>query len=718
MLMRKYLFLFYFMAMPLIAFANDVSIDGITYVLDEESKTAEVKSTYEYGTLVIPETIEYNNIQYTVTSIGDLAFYQMNIWCFLIPKTVSKIGLFAFAGLSYYPSCTIYLLSESVVFSEANAFKDSRVSSISLRVPEQLVDDYKSTSPYNDIGEISALSIRDVVSVIMTYSYDKMQEPLTKGYFVYGEQLIETDMGYPQFMIAATELLGDMYPLGTNSGYDWYRNYNTMDKMGADSRIAHTQWYTLVNYIKMVNSVIGKVSVYDKSEFWDDVDTKNKWGSMFALRALFYYMMTVFYEAVENPYTDCSKVKGLTVPIVTETTEASALNNNPRATHREMVDLILHDLDIAEEAITAGGVAGSYIGIPVVYGLKARVYLWDEDYANAATYARKAIDAATANGARPMTADEYENPASGFAKACPGWMWYAHYNAENMGNLCNFVGWMSGEADWGYGSLTRPSIDKSLYDRINKSDFRKHVFLDPAKYDFYEYKTSRDRSYIESAPACLALKFRCLNGDWERYTVGGASDVPIMRIEEMYLIEAEAIGASQGVAAGMAKLNEFMTTYRDPEYSYFTNNLREFQLEVLTQMRIEFWGEGIAFPSAKRLRAGVMQNYTGTNAPSNMFKINCEVIKPNWNFVIPTQAVEENSALIGMNNPDPSDAIKGPSPINEYSSGPYSSGISNVNDNNAKVAGYYTLDGKRINSPGRGLNIVKMSDGSTKKVIK
>ena len=33
-------------------------------ILDEESKTAEVKSTYEYGTLVIPETIEYDKMQY------------------------------------------------------------------------------------------------------------------------------------------------------------------------------------------------------------------------------------------------------------------------------------------------------------------------------------------------------------------------------------------------------------------------------------------------------------------------------------------------------------------------------------------------------------------------------------------------------------------------------------------------------------------------------
>lgn len=30
---------------------------------------------------------------------------------------------------------------------------------------------------------------------------------------------------------------------------------------------------------------------------------------------------------------------------------------------------------------------------------------------------------------------------------------------------------------------------------------------------------------------------------------------------------------------------------------------------------------------------------------------------------------------------------------------------------------YYTIDGKRIDQPQRGINIIKMSDGSTKKVI-
>ena len=46
------------------------------------------------------------------------------------------------------------------------------------------------------------------------------------------------------------------------------------------------------------------------------------------------------------------------------------------------------------------------------------------------------------------------------------------------------------------------------------------------------------------------------------YTIGAAVDYPLMRIEEMYLIEAEAIGMSQGLAAGISKLEDFVNTFR------------------------------------------------------------------------------------------------------------------------------------------------------------
>ena len=195
---------------------------------------------------------------------------------------------------------------------------------------------------------------------------------------------------------------------------------------------------------------------------------------------------------------------------------------------------------------------------------------------------------------------------------------------------------------------------------MSDTDYRKPQFLDPMKYGFYDYQTVRDQAYIEEAPAYLSLKFRCVNGDWETYSVGAACDVPVMRIEEMYLIEAEAVGASQGVAAGVEKLNSFMKNYRDPAYNYAGTDLREFQLEVLTQMRLEFWGEGNAFPSAKRLRPAIYQNYAGTNAPETIFKINFPQGKPNWNLVIPTFETQSNPVLAAQNNPNPTGTFKAP----------------------------------------------------------
>ena len=74
-------------------------------------------------------------------------------------------------------------------------------------------------------------------------------------------------------------------------------------------------------------------------------------------------------------------------------------------------------------------------------------------------------------------------------------------------------------------------------------------------------------------------------------------------------------------------------------------------------MRVEFWGEGTAFPTAKRLKPDVIQHYEGTNFKEDHFKINCKGVKPNWALMIPKTEVDSNTALQGMNNPDPSGAI-------------------------------------------------------------
>lgn len=503
-----------------------------------------------------------------------------------------------------------------------------------------------------------------------------MPSAMAQGYFVYEDQVHETDMSYPQFMIAQTELLGDMYPEGSNSGYDWYRNYNTFDRtFGADSYFAYLPWFTCYKLIKTNNDILAAVDVTNP----DLTDEAKFYGALaHTCRAFNYYMLTVFYQPVDNIYTDCSKLLDLTVPKVTESTTREEAKQNPRMTRDEMKSFLLSDLNKADSVFNAIGAADikamslgkTLPSLAVIYGLKAKVYMWFEDYANAAEWAKKAVKEATDNGASPVTASQWEDPNTGFAQANQAWLWYIHYDAENMGNLCNFTGWMSGEADWGYSSLTFPSIDKSLYDKIGANDFRHTTFLNPAKFDYYDYKTCRDEKFIKDAPAYLSLKFRCLSGDWQNYTVGGVVDVPVMRLEEMMLlaIEAETM-ASQDYASGAAQLQAWVNTWRDPDYVTRANDERSFELAMLDQLRIEFWGEGNAFPSAKRIKPDVIQNYEGTNAPADIFKINCKGIKPNWNFVIPVKETQSNQILEMTNNPDPSPCVpvsSRPTPIGEF----------------------------------------------------
>ena len=487
---------------------------------------------------------------------------------------------------------------------------------------------------------------------------------MVEGYMVYnGYQVNETDISYPGLMLVQSELMGDIVP-GGDYGYDWWSAYHACLQMNAEYYYSYIPYFTLYQFIKSANDVISAVDLNDTSL---NDETRGLAGVAYACRAFDYYLLTVLFEPVENIYTDCSNVLGLTVPIVTESTTNEQATNNPRVTHEAMIEFILSDLAKAEELLAKYTPSSkNFPDLSVVYGLMAKVYLLDEKYEQAATYARKAIET---NGGTPMTESQWLDVNTGFNTASSGWMWYLHPTSDQMGNLANFIGHISGEAGWGYGTLSMPCISRTLYDHMADTDFRKHAWLDPER-DTYNYQSPQGAEWLAEKPDYFSLKFRCSGGDVNTYTVGAEADIPVMRIEEMYLIEAEAVGASQGVAAGVALLNSFMQTYRQPDYNFTTTDLRDFQLEVLTQMRIEFWGEGTAFPTAKRLKPDVIQNYDGTNEPVDILRINCKDIKPNWTLVIPIDEMNANTALKGLNNPDPSSAIPTrPTPVGTFAPG-------------------------------------------------
>ena len=149
-----------------------------------------------------------------------------------------------------------------------------------------------------------------------------------------------------------------------------------------------------------------------------------------------------------------------------------------------------------------------------------------------------------------------------------------------------------------------------------------------------------------------SVKFRPAEGNADDYNVGSASAYPIMRVEEMYFIEAEA-AAHLNAADGQTLINNFMTTYRDAEYNCTAtgNDLID---EIVFQKRVELWGEGTTFFDIKRLNMSVTRGYPGTNhAEARRFNTQG---RPAWmNFCIVRTEKNNNKALEGYENPDPSD---------------------------------------------------------------
>ncbi|MBR5593668.1 MAG: leucine-rich repeat protein [Bacteroidaceae bacterium] len=109
--------------------AHDFSVSGIYYSISSfTNKTVKVthRGTYHdeyyeyFGSVVIPESVNYNGKTYSVTSIGNSAFYGCyGLTSITIPNSVTSIGDCAFYGCSGLTSITI---PNSVTFIGDYAF--------------------------------------------------------------------------------------------------------------------------------------------------------------------------------------------------------------------------------------------------------------------------------------------------------------------------------------------------------------------------------------------------------------------------------------------------------------------------------------------------------------------------------------------------------------------------------------------------------------------
>lgn len=464
------------------------------------------------------------------------------------------------------------------------------------------------------------------------------------------------DCGYASMMHVLDFMTGDMCLTGPMLTYDQYYLFS-MGNLGVNSAYTQFVWQYYYKVIQTANIAATQFTADSESEV-----EQGYHAVALAFRAMCYLDLGRWYDFLPNDKTtpvniDGNNVNGLTVPIVTEKTTEKEAGNNPRVTKEKLVEFILSDLDYAEQNISKSDLASKLLpDLACVYGLKARLYMWTGNYAKAEEYANMAIGA---SGCEPLSEDEWVNPSTGFNTLDNNsWMWGLEAKAENdivKTGICNWTSFMSLETDYGYaGAGCAPAVDAAMYERISDTDFRKLSWIPESTANPLVYDISLSQpdylGYFCYYFPYGTVKFRAGFGNVSDPTVGSATAVPMMRVEEMYFIAMEA-AAHQSAPQGKQDLIDFMTQYRDSEYTCDATSMDDVVEEIVFQKRVELWGEGQALWDIKRLNYSVTRSYKGSNWEEEK-AFNTQG-RPAWMNMIMVISEENNNAGVrNWNNPN------------------------------------------------------------------
>lgn len=489
------------------------------------------------------------------------------------------------------------------------------------------------------------------------------------------------DYGYPSFFQMRDVEGQDIVPIGNCPYLVWYSN---VQYMASGYAITQYPWTSYYKWITDCNLVLKNGGAINYAEA--QTDKKVGVGIAYAVRAMLYLDVVRMYA--QKPYA--VDPKALTTIKADETRTIDQARNMERMNWEESFDFILKDLDAAEKHLTGYTRQDNTTpDLSVVYGLKARTYLEMQNWAKAEEYAKKAQE-----GYTMMSQEEYLSHANGFNSPNSSWMLSTKFVStdpaikDNDGDdswgsvIIPEAGWEGGYHSKFGGILC---IDRHLFTSIPESDFRKLCWVDfkindmeeeaqlkaleayssieanPAATDQYAKKSGPQRilDAVASAQAKVggySMKFRGVAGLHNTKYDFWCVSVPLMRVEEMKLIEIEAAGM-QDEARGKQLLEAFAKT-RDPQYqygthndAYYNNSTSDFQNEVWWQRRVELWGEGFATFDIKRLNKGIIRSYEGTNHTKGQ-RWNTPEGLPNW-MVWAFVGTESNNNSTMTKNPDP-----------------------------------------------------------------
>jgi hypothetical protein len=382
-----------------------------------------------------------------------------------------------------------------------------------------------------------------------------------------------------------------------SQGYGWYNaeyQYTAIATDGVGSRSDYT-WFFYYKIINNANLIIANIDNASGTQ----ADKDNVKGQALALRAYAYFNLINFFQ---HTYKGNETKPG--VPVYTEPTS----EGKGRGTVQEVYNQIVADLEQAKTLLDGKTRRhASHINQKTARAMRALVALQMEDYATAKTEA-----AAAKEGVALATAAQYTGGTPFNTVGGPEYIWGVQVIEDQATIYASYYSHIDISCG-GYAALgTQKKITKALYDKIDDLDVRKKVFTAPG-------------SGNTDNPALNQTKIRVKSpGAW-------AADYIFFRSSEQYLIEAEAAARTGDEAAAKAAL-EALGKARNPQYSAADLTGQALIDEILTQRRIELWGEGRSLLDITRLKKGL-------NRPTGDGNHNGSNLQGGSNFNIPAAAL-------------------------------------------------------------------------------
>lgn len=457
------------------------------------------------------------------------------------------------------------------------------------------------------------------------------------------------DFGFPAIMLYSDCRGIDL--IGGDTGYNWFYAAAAMSNCNPTSNQTNLVWKNCYKQIFACNAAIKSIS-----EGTDDAVLQFYLAQAKAIRAFDYLLLAQTYQFtyVGNEDKPC-------VMLVTEANEDDfALNGSLRSSVAETYELIMSDLNDAILLLTESKLSPEqvliskpkrFVSLATAYGLRARANLIMNQWSAAANDASMAIK--LFNGT-PMNLEIASKPGINSMEES-NWMWGIAIAPTDRVVTSGIVNWPSHMGSFCYGYATVGAwrtVNKQLYDAIPTTDVRKGWVLDAQCFSAGLNDAQLNFVKTVEMPPYTQVKFAPFEGMIG--TTENANDIPLMRIEEMYYILAESTAMAGGDGASI--LNSFVTTYRNPNYS-FAGVGNAVQEECWMQRRIEFLGEGLATFDLMRLKKDF--NRIGGGWLSE-FNYNVAANDPVLLLCIPESEINGNKAF---NAADNNISVGRPSPI-------------------------------------------------------